>query len=290
MSLKTAEVASLLAATITTGLMAGVFGVFAHTIMRGLHTTDDRTFVGAFQAIDRAIINPLFMLTFFGALVASGTAGVLYLRDDDRSVLPWIVAAFALYLVVVVITMAVHVPLNDDIKAAGNPERIADLGAVRDAFHETRWVAWNIVRALATTLAFGCLAWGLVLHGRMTSTVLAAPAAAEVRATVPSGVPGPPASWTVRTSPADLTPRSPSADGYDNLLKERERHNHAEATRSPGPGGLHQAMVRAMDRSRPAHAIQVTVADGTVAGSGYDVIALDDNGRILLDHQHIAPS
>jgi hypothetical protein len=31
----------------------------------------------------------------------------------------------------------------------------------------------------------------------------------------------------------------------------------------------------------------VTVADGTVAGSGYDVIALDDDGRILLDHQHI---
>ena len=31
----------------------------------------------------------------------------------------------------------------------------------------------------------------------------------------------------------------------------------------------------------------VTVADGTVAGSGYDVLVLDDNGRILLDHQHI---
>jgi hypothetical protein len=31
----------------------------------------------------------------------------------------------------------------------------------------------------------------------------------------------------------------------------------------------------------------VTVADGTVAGSGYDVLALDDDGRIVLDHQHI---
>jgi len=34
----------------------------------------------------------------------------------------------------------------------------------------------------------------------------------------------------------------------------------------------------------------VTVADGTVAGSGYDVIVLDDDARIVLDHQHIAPS
>lgn len=31
----------------------------------------------------------------------------------------------------------------------------------------------------------------------------------------------------------------------------------------------------------------VTVADGTVVGSGYDVFVLDDDGRILLDHQHI---
>ena len=31
----------------------------------------------------------------------------------------------------------------------------------------------------------------------------------------------------------------------------------------------------------------VVIADGTVAGSGYDVLALDDDGRILLDHQHI---
>lgn len=34
----------------------------------------------------------------------------------------------------------------------------------------------------------------------------------------------------------------------------------------------------------------VSLADGTVAGRGYDVIALDNDGRILLDHQHIAPS
>ena len=31
----------------------------------------------------------------------------------------------------------------------------------------------------------------------------------------------------------------------------------------------------------------VSVAYGTVAGSGYDVLVLDEDGRILLDHQHI---
>lgn len=166
MDLKSWQLLTLLAATLTMGLAAGVFVLYAHTIMRGLGTTDDRTFVGAFQAIDRAIINPLFMLTFFGALVLSVVAAVLYIAGDDRSPLPWVLVAAGLYLAVVVITLVVNVPLNDEIKAAGDPDRIADLAGVRAAFHESRWAAWNVVRAVASTVAFGCLAWALVLHGR----------------------------------------------------------------------------------------------------------------------------
>jgi uncharacterized membrane protein len=158
---------SLLAATLLTGAMTGVFGIYANAIMPGLRTTDDRTFVGAFQAMDRAIINPLFMLAFLGALVLAGVAAGL--NAGERSVLWWVAAAFVLYLVVVVITLAVNVPLNDALKAAGDPDRIADLGAVRDQFNEARWVAWNIVRAVLSAAAFACLAWALVKYGRASS-------------------------------------------------------------------------------------------------------------------------
>lgn len=156
---------SLLVATVMTGLTAGVFGLYAHTIMRGLRGTDDRTFVGAFQAIDRAIVNPLFLFTFFGALVFTVIAAVAHRHG---AALPWILAAAALYLAGVVITMVVNVPLNDAIKAAGDPDRIADLAAVRANFHEARWIAWNLVRAVTTTVAFGCLTWALVLPGRVS--------------------------------------------------------------------------------------------------------------------------
>jgi uncharacterized membrane protein len=161
--------AMLVAATMGMGLMAGVFGIYANTIMPGLGRTDDRTFVGGFQSIDRAIINPLFMTIFFGALLLTGLAALLHLRGDARSVLPWIAAALVLYLATVVVTVGVHVPLNDAIKAAGDPDRIADLAAVRDRFDEARWVSWNVVRAVATTVAFGCLAWALVLDGGTTT-------------------------------------------------------------------------------------------------------------------------
>jgi uncharacterized membrane protein len=158
--------ATLVLATMTMGLMAGVFALYAHTIMPGLGRTDDRTFVGAFQSIDKAIINPLFLATFLGALVFTGLAVVLHLGQDGRSVLPWAMAAFVLYLAVFVITVAVNVPLNDRIKAAGDPNRIADLAAVRERFNEARWVRWNLARAVASTAALGCLTWALVQYGR----------------------------------------------------------------------------------------------------------------------------
>jgi uncharacterized membrane protein len=157
------EGATLMLATLAMGLMAGVFGLYAYAIMPGLGKTDARTFVGAFQAIDRAIINPLFMATFFGAAVLTAAAAALHLGDAAA---PWIIAALVLYAAVFVITIAVNVPLNDAIKAAGDPDSISDLTAVRERFDEARWAGWNVVRAVASTAAFGCLLWALVEFGR----------------------------------------------------------------------------------------------------------------------------
>jgi predicted anti-sigma-YlaC factor YlaD len=37
---------------------------------------------------------------------------------------------------------------------------------VRERFHEARWAAWNLLRVVTATTAFGLLAWALVVHGR----------------------------------------------------------------------------------------------------------------------------
>jgi uncharacterized membrane protein len=155
---------SLLGATITMGLVAGVFALYAHTIMPGLKKTDDRTFVAAFQSLDRTIINPWFMVGgFVGALLFTLAAA---LTNLGRDALPWVLVALALYLVAFVMTIAVNVPLNDALKAAGDPDRIGDLATVRERFDETRWAAWNLMRVVTSLAAFACLAWALIVHGR----------------------------------------------------------------------------------------------------------------------------
>jgi uncharacterized membrane protein len=195
-SLRVVQTAALLAATITTGLMAGLFAGFAYSVMPGLGRSSSRTLIEAMQNINKAIINGWFMLPFLGSAPLIVLAVVLAWRGYGRNALPWIIAALAVYLVAFVITSAVNVPLNNQLDKAGNPAHISDLAAIRNSF-EHKWVTWNIVRALVHAAAFGCLAWALVLYGAHRGQAhpagrpsLGAPAATHVPAPVrPAGTP-----------------------------------------------------------------------------------------------------
>ncbi|MFF5249790.1 DUF1772 domain-containing protein [Streptosporangium sp. NPDC000095] len=156
---------ALVAAAITMGLMAGLFYAYTCSVMPGLARTDDRTFVSAMQRINVAILNGWFAACFGGTLVLTVLAAALHLSQDARPVLPWIVAALVLYVVTLAVTMGINVPLNNALDAAGDPDRVTDLAAVRTRF-EAAWVRWNLVRTLTCVAAFGCLAWALVVYGR----------------------------------------------------------------------------------------------------------------------------
>ena len=162
-----AQGATLIVAAVLMGHLAGFFATFANIVMPALGRGGDRSFVAGFQALDRAVINPLFLLAFAGAPLVTGAAVLLQAGEDDRGVLSWGIAAFVCYFGVIAITRSVHLPLNAEIQAAGDPDRIADPAAVRERF-EARWVRWNLVRTVLCSVSFGCLVWALVLYGRAT--------------------------------------------------------------------------------------------------------------------------
>jgi uncharacterized membrane protein len=117
------------------------------------------------QNINVAIVNPWFMAHFLGALVFTALAAALHAPRDGRSVLPWILAALALYLVAIVVTFAVSVPLNNQLEAARGVDTADGLAAARAQF-EAAWVRWNVVRSAASTGALGCVGWALVRFGQ----------------------------------------------------------------------------------------------------------------------------
>jgi uncharacterized membrane protein len=153
------------AAVIAMGLLAGLYYAFDVAVMPALSAADDRTLVDAMQQMIDKIENPAFFLTLLGAPVLAAVALVQARGSGSHRRARWIVAALALYALMAVVTFAFHFPLNEDLEQAGNPARIGDLAAVRADF-VTPWVAWNIVRTLTTTAAFGCLVWALATRAR----------------------------------------------------------------------------------------------------------------------------
>ena len=162
---------SLVVATVATGLLAGLFFSWSISVMPGLANTSDRTYVEALQSMNRAILNGWFALASLAALLLTILALVLHLRADGHKALPWIIVGLVLYVATWIITMAINVPMNNALEAAGNGDvnQITDFAAVREQFKN--WLPWNHVRTLLNTGALAALSWALVQYGRVSSTV-----------------------------------------------------------------------------------------------------------------------
>ena len=148
--------AALLLAMVATGLQAGTYYIFVYGVMPGLALGADRTYVAAMQQFNVSFMNPWFFATFLGAPLLALVAVVSNRRT--RPTLLWAVVGFLFAAATFWITIVVHTPLNDALDAAGAPEAIADLSAVRSA-HEPAWVPWNVARMLtsiASLAALGC--------------------------------------------------------------------------------------------------------------------------------------
>ncbi len=152
------------AATVCMGLIAGLFFDWAVAIMPALADSDDRTFVIVMQKTIAAMNNgPLFLLTLMGAFVFTGVAAILQYRLGARPVARWILAALVLYVVAIMITAAVHFPLNFALENAGDPDTIADIAALRQDV-EGSWMSAHVIRTIATIGALACLCRSLWLR------------------------------------------------------------------------------------------------------------------------------
>ncbi|MGW3497368.1 anthrone oxygenase family protein [Streptomyces sp. NPDC001020] len=155
----------LIVSTVAVGLMAGLFLAFDVSVMPGLNSTDNRTFATAMQNFNSEIDgNGLFGLVFTGALLAAGAATVIEYRRGRRAVALWAGVATGLYLLVLLITFAVNIPLNNELADLGNPAKVHDFSVI-DKFRTT-WEGTNILRTVLNTAALGCIAYAVRLNGR----------------------------------------------------------------------------------------------------------------------------
>jgi uncharacterized membrane protein len=110
------RVLSLAGATLTTGLVAGVFYAYAVSVNLGLRVQPDASYIATMQAINQKIQNPLFFLSFFGAVLFLLVALAVHL-PRPRFGRFWLIAlASALYVGGgFLLTVVVNVPLNEEL-------------------------------------------------------------------------------------------------------------------------------------------------------------------------------
>lgn len=131
-------------AALLLGLSAGLFFAFSVAVMPGFRAIGDAAFTAAMNAINRAILNPLFLLVYIGALLLVVAAAIVAFAGGSLPAAWLLTGAALVYLVGVLgVTGAVNIPLNNALAADSD----------RAAF-ESRWVRFNNLRTLAGVVAF----------------------------------------------------------------------------------------------------------------------------------------
>ena len=156
----------VVAATLGSGMMAGLFCAFSNFVMKALSNIGPAKGIPAMQEINLVIVNPAFLVVFLGTAVACALSLGLGWKQLGVEVRAWLALGGSVYLVgSIVVTIVFNVPLNDRLAAvdAGSQQ-----GLKIWTEYLSTWVFWNHVRSIAT----------------INSTLLLAVAAIKINGTI----------------------------------------------------------------------------------------------------------
>ena len=155
----TARTVLLFCSVLSTGLMAGLFFGWMVSVIPGTARISDHNYVATMQSINRAIVNPGFVIPFIiPPLVLGGTA-IMYWRVGERRRSMWLAVGAVSYLLGVLgVTMGGNVPLNNALDAFDLQAADAQTLAARRATYEGPWNRWHAVRTVASVFSLACAA------------------------------------------------------------------------------------------------------------------------------------
>ncbi|MEE1896931.1 DUF1772 domain-containing protein [Flavobacterium rakeshii] len=149
---------------LSTALMAGLFFSYSFSVNSGLGQLNDSAYLLAMQSINRAILNPVFFMCFFGTVILLPLNA--YLQYDGRLTINFSLYGLsaAFYVIGLFgITILGNVPLNDTLEAfdLGNASQ-ETISGMRETF-EGPWNKWHNIRTTAVVISFLLLSIASVL-------------------------------------------------------------------------------------------------------------------------------
>lgn len=142
----------VLAATVT-ALIGGLFYAWSCSVVPGLGRLGNTEYIAAMQSMNRAILNPVFFLSFMGTLILLPLATFLHYGHGSMRFWLLLAASIAYAAGVFGVTMAGNVPLNNALDVFNLKTASADeIAAFRTRF-EAPWNRLNDIRTFFSVVA-----------------------------------------------------------------------------------------------------------------------------------------
>ncbi len=147
-----------------TGLSAGFFTAWSVSVIPGNLKVDDTVYLHTMQSINRAILNPVFFIIFFGSL-AFLIVSTVFEFNTNRTAFYFLLSSAVVYAIGTIgITAFGNVPLNDQLDALN----LASLGKEKmyefRQMYESQWNRLHTYRTIFSVIAFGLSILALIAH------------------------------------------------------------------------------------------------------------------------------
>lgn len=159
----TFKIATLLLATLFTGLSAGLCFTWTNAITPGIGRIDDIGYLQAFQHMNRTIVNPLFLLIFLTPFLFSAF-GAFLLRLQSNLFWLLVAAAIIYFVGLVLVTIMGNIPLNEILdKTDLSNISLENARDLRDRF-EIKWNNLHLIRTISAAISFTLLILTCLLY------------------------------------------------------------------------------------------------------------------------------
>jgi uncharacterized membrane protein len=153
----------LILTTLLVALITGLMFSYACSVNPGLRRLTDVDYLRAMQEINRAILNPWFLVCFAGPLILYPASAWLAYRSEGANLLFGLICISAvIYLGVVIVTGSQNVPLNEALdKVVLSESSKATIAVARKNF-EGPWNRFHLIRTIASIISLALMLAALV--------------------------------------------------------------------------------------------------------------------------------
>jgi len=145
----------IILAIISTGVMSGIFFTWTNAVKPGIGTLNNISYLRAFKAMNKAILNPLFYIVFILPVLTITISAYINYGSPNFYIFKLLFASTLIYFFgVFILTINGNVPINELLENT-DLQKISEteLSSLRENI-ENKWNNLNLIRTVSSFISF----------------------------------------------------------------------------------------------------------------------------------------